>query len=210
MFKTLIADECPIFRAGLEEFLRQTDETTSIDVAGTSEELLRKVKEKTYDVLVMDSAIHGEHTVDILRQLRAISPRTRILAMGDRREGREAIRTLRFGASGYLARESTQSEFKEAIGTVLKGKKYISPEVAVDLASLLEANSGKPLENTLSDREYQIMCMLASGRTVKEVAAELSLSVKTISTHRHRILSKMKLKNTAQLIYYAVKHHLVD
>ena len=210
MYTTLIADQCPIFRAGLQELLLQTGEITSVDVAGDSEELLKKVKQNTYDILVMDIAMHGEHTLDMLRQLRAISPQTRILAMGDHREGQEAVRTLRLGASGYLAKESTRKELKKAVGKVLTGRKYVSPELAEKLASLLEFNSGKPLEYTLSDREYQVMCMLASGRTVKEVAAELTLSAKTVSTHRHHILEKMQLKNTAQLIHYAVKHHLVN
>ena len=210
MYTTLIADQCPIFRAGLQELLLQTGEITSVDVAGDSEELLKKVKQNTYDILVMDIAMHGEHTLDMLRQLRAISPQTRILAMGDHREGQEAVRTLRLGASGYLAKESTRKQLKEAVGKVLTGRKYVSPELAEKLASLLEFNSGKPLEYTLSDREYQVMCMLASGRTVKEVAAELTLSAKTVSTHRHHILEKMQLKNTAQLIHYAVKHHLVN
>ena len=210
MYTTLIADQCPIFRAGLQELLLQTGEITSVDVAGDSEELLKKVKQNTYDILVMDIAMHGEHALDMLRQLRAISPQTRILAMGNHREGQEAVRTLRLGASGYLAKESTRKELKKAVGKVLTGRKYVSPELAEKLASLLEFNSGKPLEYTLSDREYQVMCMLASGRTVKEVAAELTLSAKTVSTHRHHILEKMQLKNTAQLIHYAVKHHLVN
>lgn len=210
MFTTLIADQCPIFRAGLEDILLQTGEITSVDVARNSEELLKKVKKNTYDVLVIDIAMQGEHSLEMLQRLRAISPRTRILAMGDHTQGQEAIRTLRIGASGYLAKESTRGELIEAIGKILRGRKYISPSLAEDLASLLEVDSGKPLEYTLSDREYQVMCMLASGNTVKEVAAELSLSAKTVSTHRHHILGKMQLKNTAQLIHYAVKHHLVD
>jgi two-component system invasion response regulator UvrY len=161
-------------------------------------------------VVLLDISMPGAHGLDIIKKLKDESPRLPILVLSIHPEEQYAIRAFRAGASGYLTKESASEELLTAIRKVAKGGKYISFSLAEKLASDLGISDEELPHNTLSNREYQVMRMIASGKTVTEIAEELSLSIKTISTYRSRILEKMKMKNNAELTYYAIKNQLVN
>ena len=210
MIKILIADDHTIVREGLKQIVAETPDMVVADEAGNGNEVLSKVLKNDYDVVVLDITMPGMHGVDILKQLKNQRPKLPVLVLSMHPEEQYAVRALRAGASGYLTKESASYKLITAIRKVSKGHRYVSSSLAEKLVFELEIDTEKPLHETLSDREYQVMCMIASGKTVKEIAEEIFLSVKTISTYRSRILEKMKMKNNAELTYYAVKHELVE
>ena len=210
MIKILIADDHPIVREGLKQILAETSNMVVTDEASNGQGLLNKVWKKDYDVVLLDISMPGRSGLDILKQLRIERPKLPVLILSIHPEEQYAVRALKAGASGYLTKKSAPDELITAIWKVSQGRKYVSSSLAEKLAFELEIDTEKPPHETLSDREYQVMCMIASGKTVKEIAEELLLSVKTVSTHRSRILEKMKLKSNAKLIHYAIKNRLVD
>lgn len=207
--KLLIADDHTIVREGIKQILAEMPEVTRTDEARNGKEVLQNVWENDYDIVLLDISMPGRSGLDILKQLKHDKPALKILVLSMHPEEQYAIRALKAGAFGYLTKESSPNELIEALRKVLAGKKYVSSSLAETLASHLEASSEKPLHETLSDREYEVMCMIASGKTVKDIADELSLSVKTISTYRARILEKMGMKNNAQLTHYTIQNGLV-
>ena len=210
MIKILIADDHAIVREGLKQIIRETSDMVVADEASTAQEVLEKVWKNDYDVVLLDISMPGRSGLDILKQLRSQRPELPILVLTIHPEEQYAVRVLRAGASGYLTKESAPDELIKAIRKVSMGRKYVSSTLAEKLASEVDIVSEKPLHQTLSDREYEVMCMIASGKTVKEIAEELCLSIKTISTYRSRILEKMKMKSNAELIHYAIQNRLVD
>lgn len=210
MIKIFIADDHAIVREGLKQIVAETTDMAVTDEADTGHEVLEKVSENDYDVLVLDITMPGLNGLDALKQLRTQRPDLPVLVLSIHPEEQYAVRVLRAGASGYLTKESAPDELISAIRKVSMGGKYVTPSLAEKLASDLVADGKKPLHETLSDREYQVLCMIASGKTVTEIAGELFLSEKTISTYRSRILEKMKMKTNAELIHYAIKHGLVE
>jgi len=210
MIKIFIADDHAIVREGLKQIVAETTDMAVTDEADTGHEVLEKVSENDYDVLVLDITMPGLNGLDALKQLRSQRPDLPVLVLSIHPEEQYAVRVLRAGASGYLTKESAPDELISAIRKVSMGGKYVTPSLAEKLASDLVADGKKPLHETLSDREYQVLCMIASGKTVTEIAEELFLSEKTISTYRSRILEKMKMKTNAELIHYAIKHGLVE
>jgi two-component system invasion response regulator UvrY len=210
MIKILIADDHTIVREGLKQILQQTSDLVVADEAGNGEEVIHKVGSRDFDLVLLDISLPGRSGLDILKQLKYIKPGLPVLVLSMHPEEQYAIRSIRAGASGYLTKESASEELIEAIRKVAQGRRYITSSLAEKMAFQMESNAQKSLHEALSDREYQVLCMIASGKTVKEIAGTLSLSVKTISTHRTRILKKMNLKNSAQLTHYAIKHGLVD
>lgn len=210
MTKILIADDHPVVREGLKQILWQTSGTIVVDEAGTSQEVLNKARENDYDVVLLDISLPDRSGLDVLKELKRAKPQLGILVVSVHSEEQYAVRAMKAGASGYLTKESAPDELAAAIQKVSLGRKYISSSLAERLASALEVDAEKPLHETLSDREYQVMCMIASGKMVKEIAGELMLSAKTISTYRSRILRKMRMKSSAELTHYAIKHALVD
>jgi DNA-binding NarL/FixJ family response regulator len=210
MIKIFIADDHAIVREGLKQIVAETTDMAVTDEADTGHEVLEKVSENDYDVLVLDITMPGLNGLDALKQLRSQRPDLPVLVLSIHPEEQYAVRVLRSGASGYLTKESAPNELISAIRKVSMGGKYVTPSLAEKLASDLVADGKKPLHETLSDREYQVLCMIASGKTVTEIAEELFLSEKTISTYRSRILEKMKMKTNAELIHYAIKHGLVE
>lgn len=208
MIKILIADDHAIVRKGLKQILAEMPEKVVSDEAVNGQEVLQKIWGDNYDMVLLDISMPGRSGLDILKQLKSDIPDLKILILSIHPEQQYAIRALKAGASGYLTKESTPHELIEAIRKVSTGKKYVSSSLAETLASHLETLSDKLLHETLSDREFEVMRKIASGKTVKEIAEELSLSVKTISTYRARILEKMKMKNNAQLTYYAIHNKL--
>ncbi len=210
MLRILIADDHPIVRQGLRQIIAEISDMVVADEASNGWEVLSKARASYYDVVLLDISMPGIHGIDIIRQLKNKRPRLPILILSIHPEEQYAVPALRAGASGYLTKESIPDELVAAIRKVSMGGKYVSSSLAEKLASDLETSDEQPAHKTLSDREYQVMCMVASGKTVTEIAQELSLSVKTISTYRSRILEKMKMKNNVELAYYAIKNRLVD
>jgi two-component system invasion response regulator UvrY len=210
MIKVLIADDHTLVRQGLKRILLETKEIESVDEARDSKETAAKVSAKNYDVVLLDISFPGRSGIDVLKQLKFLKPRLPVLILSMHPEEQYAVRSIRAGASGYLTKESATEELIVAIRKVAKGGKYITPSLAEKLATGIGRPSDKTLHELLSDREYQVMCMIASGKAVKEIAQALNLSAKTISTHRSRILKKMGMENNAQLTHYAIKHELVE
>jgi len=210
MIKILIADDHAVVREGLKQIISETPDMRVTDEADNGQEVLNKVSEHHYDVVLLDITMPGRSGLDILKQLKSKKPKLPVLMLSVHPEEQYAVRTLKAGASGYLTKGSATDELIAAIRKISIGKKYVSSSLAEKLAFDLDLDYEKPRHEILSDREYQVMSMIASGKTVKEIADELSLSVQTISTYRSRILEKMKLKNNAEIIYYAVKQGLVE
>ncbi|MBI5043908.1 MAG: response regulator transcription factor [Nitrospirae bacterium] len=209
MIKILIADDHAIVRKGLKQILADAPVAVLTDEAGSGQEALKKVRENDYNVVLLDISMPGMSGVDVLKQLKSEKPKLPVLILTMHPEEQYAVRILKAGASGYLTKESAPDELISAIQKVSQGGKYISPSLAEKLASDLDHDIRQPLHEMLSDREYQIMTMLASGKSTKEIAQELSLSMPTVSTYRSRILQKMNLKNNAELINYAIKNNLL-
>jgi len=210
MIKILIADDHAIVREGLKQILSESPDLVVAAEACSGQEVLEKISKNDLDLVVLDIAMPGRGGLDILKEIKTQKPRLPVLMLSMYPEEQYAIRVLKAGASGYLTKESAPDELVKAIRQISQGKKYISPSLAEKLAIDLELSPDKLPHEILSDREYQVMCMIASGKTLKEIADGLSLSIKTISTYRSRILEKMNMKTNAELTHYAIKSNLVD
>ena len=210
MIKILIADDHAVVRKGLKQILAETSDIVAADEAKNGQEVLEKVRKSDYDIVMLDISMPGRSGIEILKQLKDENPEVLVLVLSMHPEEQYAVRALRAGASGYLTKDSAPEELISAIRIISQGRKYITTSLAEKLAFDLEIDSEKPLHETLSDREYEVMCKIASGKTIKEIAEELFLSVKTISTYRSRILEKMGMKNNTQLVHYALKNRLLD
>ncbi len=210
MIKLLLADDHTLVRKGLIQILFEFSDIESIDEAKDGKEALKKIYAHDYDLVLLDISLPGRSGLDVLKQIKSIRPDLQVLILSMHPEEQYAVRALRAGAAGYVTKESAPDELMEAIRKVVRGGKYITSTLAERLAFEIDIKSGADLHESLSDREYQVMCMIASGKTVKDIGEILDLSVKTISTHRARILRKMSMKNNAQLIHYAIKNSLVD
>ena len=210
MIKILVVDDHVIVREGLKKILLDTPDMVVADEASNGQEVTKKIWDNDYDLILLDISLPGRSGLDVLKQLKCTKPQVPILILSVHPEEQYALRSLRAGASGYLTKQSAPDELIGAIRKVAKGRKYITSSIGEKLAFEMEGDSRKFPHETLSDREYQVMCMIGSGKTVKEIADTLSLSVKTISTHRTHILNKMQMKNNAQLTHYAIKNALVE
>jgi two-component system invasion response regulator UvrY len=209
MIKILIADDHAIIRKGMEQILAETDDIVAADEACNGQEALEKVRKNNYDMVLLDISMPGRDGLEVLKELKNMRPKLPVLMLSMYPEEQYAVRSLRSGASGYLTKDSAPDELIAAIRKVCSGGKYVSESLAEKLAYKLGDGADTPLHETLSDREYQIMCMIATGKTVTEIGEELSLSVKTVSTHRTRILNKMRMKGNAGLTRYAIENRLV-
>ncbi len=210
MIKILIADDHAIVREGLKQIISETPDMVVAAEASNGEDVLEKVSANKYDVVLLDISMPGRSGLDILRQLKIEKPKLPVMMLSVHPEEQYAVRALRAGASGYLTKESAPDELIAAIRKISQGRKYVSSSLAEKLAVELGIDVKKPRHEVLSNREFQVMLMIASGKTVKEIAEELLISVKTSSTYRARILEKMKMKNNAEIIYYALKQRLID
>ncbi|MEW6001601.1 MAG: response regulator transcription factor [Nitrospirota bacterium] len=208
--KICIADDHELIRRGFKQIIAEEPDMAVVGEAKNADEVLDFIRKKDCDVIILDISMPGRSGLDLLKELKVQKPKLPVLILSMYPEELYAVRTLKAGAGGYLTKDSASEELVKAIRKVVEGKKYVSPTLSEKLAFDLEIGEGKPLHEHLSDREYQVMCMIASGKTVKDIAQELFLSVKTISTFRFRILEKMRMKNNAELTHYAVKHHLID
>lgn len=210
IIKVFIADDHAIVREGLKQILA---ETRDIVVAGEAESGLDAVKlfrKSDCQVMLLDITLPDRNGIEVLKQVKKEKPELAVLMLSMHREDQYAIRSLKAGAAGYLTKQSAPRELVTAIRQVAGGLKYISAALAQELANHVNDDHEAPLHETLSDREYQTLTMIASGKTVGVIAKELSLSVKTVSEYRARLLVKMKLKNSAELTHYAIKNQLID
>jgi DNA-binding NarL/FixJ family response regulator len=207
--RILLADDHTMFREGVKQLLGGTSEFVVVDEASDAAQVLEKAQKRKCDVVILDISMPGRDGIDVLKQLKQVNPHVNVLILSMYPEDQYAFRAIKAGASGYLTKNKASSELIDAIRKVASGRKYISSEVAEQLAIDLSKDSDKPLHQKLSDREYQVMSMIASGKTVGQISAELALSVSSISTMRTRILKKFNMKTNAEITRYAIKHDLV-
>jgi DNA-binding NarL/FixJ family response regulator len=210
MARMLIADDHEIFRKGVKDLIREMNSKVVVDEADNGYEVITKMWEHDYDAVLLDISMPGRNGIDILKQLKGYKPDLQVLILSIYPEEQFAMRALKAGAAGYLTKATKSDELIMAIRQVIKGKRYISSSLADKLVNYVESGNEKAPHEVLSDREYEVMCMTAEGRSVKQIAMELSLSDKTISTYRARILTKMNLSNMAQLIQYVFTYNLLS
>jgi DNA-binding NarL/FixJ family response regulator len=209
MIKVLITDDHAVVRKGLKQIIDETPGMLAVDEAASGHEAMEKIRKNEYDVVLLDIAMPGKSGLDTLKELKLERPSLPVLILTIYPEEQYALRVLKAGAAGYLTKESAPAELVTAIKKVSEGGRYISPSLAEKLAFNIGTDTDIDPHEKLSDREYQVMCMIASGKTVSDIADEMSLSVKTISTYRTRILEKMGMKNNAEMTHYAIKKELV-
>lgn len=205
----LIVDDHAIVRQGLKQILVESGKVALIGEAGCGADAMRELREGEWNVVVLDISLPDRNGIDILKQIRKERPRISVLMLSMHEEGLYAIRALKAGASGYLTKQSAPSELMAAIEQVARGRKYLTTTLAEAMADSFGADHERPPHETLSDREYQTLCLIGSGKSLTDVADEMCLSVKTVSVYRSRLLDKMKLRNNAELTHYAIKNGLV-
>lgn len=209
VIRILIADDHAIVRAGLHQFLAGEIDLEVAGEAGTGAQAIELARKQDFDVVLLDISMPDRSGVDTLKALNRIKPDLPVLILSAFAEDQYAINLMRAGASGYVNKESAPSQLIGAIRTVVQGRKYVSPTLGQILAADLDGSGEHPLHMQLSQREFQIFCKLAAGAAVSQIADELCISVKTVSTYRSRILHKMNMKSNADLTYYAVKNGLI-
>src|ERR1700760_1277486 len=208
--RVLIADDHAVVRRGLIQILTDACQTLTVGEARDAQEVLRLARERDWDIVVLDISMPGRNGLEALKELRQVRPRPPVLILTTPPEEKYAIRVFRAGAAGYMTKESAPEHLVEAVHRVTAGGRYVSPSLAELLAASVGGDAEKPPHESLSDREYQVLCMIASGKTVGQIARELSLSDKTISTYRARILEKMGMKTNADLTHYAISNRLTQ
>lgn len=210
MIRIIIADDHAIVREGIRQLLVSTNEFEVIALAGDGFEALQRVRELECDLLLLDMSMPGKNGIDLIRQVKGEKPKLRILVLSMHEERQYAIRAIKAGASGYLTKDSAPTLLLSAIRKVAAGGAFISAEVAEQLALGAMPHEEQLPHTLLSDREFQVFRLLVAGRGVSEIAEELNLSVKTVSTHKARLMQKMGTDNTADLVRYAISHRLLD
>ncbi len=210
MIRLVLADDHAILREGLKQILLKEGDLRIVADAADGHEVLKRVRELDFDVLVLDMSMPGKSGVELIKQVKSEKPKLRILVLTMHEEHQYAVRAIRAGASGYLTKEGASAQLVSAIRKVAGGGAYISAEVAEQLAlNAMPGAQGAPHE-TLSDREFQVFRLIAEGKSVSDIAERLNLSVKTVSTHKSNLMQKMGMATAGELIRYALAHHLVD
>jgi two-component system invasion response regulator UvrY len=211
MKKVLIADDHAVVRNGVKKIFEDQPDETTFGEASTALEVTQLVREENWDLVILDISLGGgQNGLDALKEIRRIRPRLRVLVLTMHAEEQYARRAFKAGAAGYITKDSSRAELLKAVNKVAEGFRYISPAFAEELVVNLERGNDRLPEETLSDREFEVMRLIASGKTVGEIAVLLSLSGKTISTYRARILEKMEMRTNAELTHYAIQKHLVE
>lgn len=210
MAKILIADDHAILRKGLKQLINEEHPAYEVGESKSGRETLDMLRQTRWDLLILDINMPDRSGIDILRQVHASYPDTKVLILSGFPEKQYAVNVLRAGASGYLNKEMAPEELLSAVKTVLLGKRYVSTALAELLVTELDHDSDKPAHAQLSEREFQIFCKLATGHSVSDIASELCLSVKTISTYRSRVMEKMGFTSNADITAYALRNNLMD
>ncbi|MGA2625319.1 MAG: response regulator transcription factor [Bacteroidota bacterium] len=209
MIRILIVDDHVMFREGLKQILAKHRDMNIVGEVGNGTDALQSLRSDEYDVVVLDISMPGQSGWDILNEIKLEKPGLPVLILSMHPEDQYAIRMLKAGASGYISKESVPEELILAIRKVASGGKYVSPALAEKIAYALDSHADKLPHQLLSNREFQVMSMLASGKSLKEIAEELSLSEKTITTYRARILEKLNLRNNVELTHYVIENKLL-
>ncbi len=210
MYRVLVADDHGVVRRGISQILQETSEFRALGEATTAEELLDLLAREEWDALILDLNMPGRGGLDALKDIRRRWPRLPVLVLSMHEEQLFAPRVIKAGASGYMNKESAPQKLVQALRKIITGGKYISETVAEALATGLQQDQSKSLHSLLSDREFEVLRLIASGKTVSQIAVQISLSVKTVSTYRQRLLEKMGMKSNAELTRYAIEKKLVD
>ena len=210
MTRILLVDDHPIVRQGIKQVLADAFNPAVVGEAANAQEGMSEVLGTDWDVMVLDITLPGASGLDLLKDLRRERPTLPVLVLSMHPPEQFARRAMSAGASGYLSKDSPPIELVKAVGEVIAGRRYLNPAVIDELATTLQPGRSEPAHAVLSDREYQVLRMIASGLTVSQVAARLMLSVKTVSTYRGRVLDKMNMNTTAELMHYGIQHNLVD
>jgi two-component system, NarL family, invasion response regulator UvrY len=208
MIKVLIADDHAIVRQGLKQILAEALEIQVAGEAANGVDAVRLARTGDYDVVVLDVSMPDKNGLDVLKQIKKDDPKLPVLMLSMHPEDQLGVRAIKEGAAGYLSKQSAPEQLISAIQQVAAGRKYISPALAEHLANAIGGEA--VLHDSLSTREYQTLCLIASGKTLTAVGEELKISVKTVSVYRARLLEKMHMKNNAELTHYAIKHNLID
>lgn len=208
--KILITDDHAVVRQGLKQILADEFKNATFGEASNAQEALSHVWREAWDVVVLDMSMPGRNGLEVLKEIKKSRPKLPVLVLSMHPEDQFAVRVLKTGAAGYMTKESAPEELVGAIKKVLAGGRYVSASLAETMATYLDVDVQKPPHERLSDREFQVLRLIASGKMVSQIARELSLSVKTISTYRTRILEKMTMKSNAELTHYAIQSHLVE
>ncbi|MFI5124979.1 MAG: response regulator [Chitinophagales bacterium] len=209
MHRFLIADDHTVVRKGLRQILLEAFPSAIIEEVTDAESLLKKVFAQSWDVVISDISMPGRSGLEVLQQIKQQYPKLPVLILSVYPEEQYALRVLKAGASGYLNKDSAPEQLVAAVNRVMLGKKFITPTIAEKLANSLDQDLNKLSHEYLSDREFEVLKLIAGGQAVSDIASKLSLSVTTISTYRSRIMSKMGLKSNAELIFYAIENKLV-
>jgi DNA-binding NarL/FixJ family response regulator len=210
MIRIVVADDHPIVREGLKQLLSATSDLSVVGEAQNGQEVLERVRALAFDVLLLDMSMPGKSGIELIKQVHAQKPKLRILVLSMHEEEQYAVRAIKAGAAGYLTKESATAQLVSAIRKVAGGGAFITDSVAQQLALGAMPQAEGPPHSALSNREFQVFRELVSGKAVSDIAAQLNLSVKTVSTHKARIMQKMNMSNPAELIRYAIHHRLVD
>jgi DNA-binding NarL/FixJ family response regulator len=208
--KILITDDHSVVRQGLKQILAAEFKKADFGEASNAHEAIKKVTENGWDVVILDVTMPGRSGLEVLKDIKQLRPKLPVLILSMHPEDQFAVRMLKAGASGYMTKESAPEELVGAVKKVMSGGRYVSSELAEKMASYLAIDVQTPPHERLSDREFLVLRMIASGKPVSAIAKELSLSVKTISTYRTRILEKTGMHNSAELTHYAIQNHLVE
>jgi len=209
MIRILVADDHAIVRRGLRQIVADESDMEVVGEAQTTQEILDLARQEEWDVIVLNISMPGRGGFEALKALKQTHSKRPVLVLSMYPEDQFAVRAFRAGAAGYMIKESAPEELVQAIRKVVRGGKYVSPSLAEKLAAELGEDAERPPHEGLSEREYHVLCLLASGKTVTQIAAEMSLSVKTISTYRARLLEKMRMKTNAEVTRYAIEHRLI-
>ncbi len=209
MTRILVADDHAVVRAGLKQILEEAREQFVIGEASSGDETLQRIQGGHWDLVVLDISLPDRSGLDVLKQIKSLYPDLPVLVLTMHTEQQYAVRVLRAGAAGFLTKQSAPEELLTAIRRIARGAKYLNPALAEKIAFDRVIDTDAPLHQTLSDREFQVLHLLTSGMSISEIARKLCISVKTISTHRTRILKKMQMNTTAEMIQYALRNGLV-
>ena len=210
MIRVIIADDHAIVRQGLKQILSETDNISVTGEAETGLQAIKIVRENVFDVMLLDISLPDKSGIEVLKQIKKEQPKLTVLMLSMHTEHEFAVRSLKAGASGYLNKQSAPSQLVTAIRQVATGKKYVSAALAQELANTLGQDTDQPLHENLSDREFQTLCLIASGKSLSDISIKLCLSPKSISVYRSRLLEKLRLTNNSELTRYGIRNHLVD